>query len=302
MQITNEIREFNRFYTNILGLVNNNILNSPFSLTEARVLYEIDNRTNCTATTLIEILNVDRGYLSRMIKRFENNGLVQKKKSCKDNRIYVLQLSEKGRNILSNLIEKSNNQINNMLDNLTMEQQQNLVLSMHNIIKILSNKTDIRNNIKIRTTKLGDISYIAYRHCILYKKEYGFDATFENYVLPSLTKYVENYNDSNSQVWVADYNGTVVGSIGIVGLNSETAQLRWFLIEPEFRNLGLGKKLITQVLEFCKGKYKHIYLWTISSLEPARHLYKSFGFNITEEKTHFIWGHNLTEERWDLFM
>ncbi len=152
----------------------------------------------------------------------------------------------------------------------------------------------------IREPKAGDMGHIISRHGILYNKEYDFDSTFENYVLLGLARYIENYDSTLDSIWVADFNGCPVGYIAIMHISTDTAQLRWFLIEPEFRNIGLGKNLIRVAIEFCKPRYKNIFLWTLSSLDSARHLYKSFGFKFVEEDSHLLWGKHLTEEKWDL--
>lgn len=299
MNVVHKVREFNRFYTNVLGLFDRHILNSPFSLTEARVLFEIGNRVNCTASILIKELNLDRGYLSRIINRFQKEKLIKRIQSNNDSRVFHLELTDKGLSVLKELIKSSDDQIDNLLQAFSEEQKCKLSYHMDCIVQILSNK-QVTANINIRQVKTGDMGYIINRHGTLYNKEYGFDSTFENYVLQGLAKYIENYNPTLDRIWVAEFNGFIVGSVAIMHVSPDTAQLRWFLIEPEFRNLGLGKMLVREALEFCWPRYKNVFLWTLSSLYSARHLYKSFGFNLVEENSHLIWGKHLIEEKWNL--
>lgn len=159
------------------------------------------------------------------------------------------------------------------------------------------------NNDKINIRKFisDDIEWIVQKHVDLYGDECGFDSTFKDYVAKPIYEFKENFDKEKENIWIVDVNGNPEGVIAIVKVDNETAQLRWFLINSEMRGKGLGRKLMSVVIEFCKEKkYKHIYLWTVSLLKTARHLYKSYGFELTEEKKHILWGRELTEERWDL--
>lgn len=155
--------------------------------------------------------------------------------------------------------------------------------------------------VKVRTQKPGDAAYIAYRHCVLYEKEYGLCGTFEQYVLDSLVKYLERR--SEGEIWVAEYNGQIVGSIGVVSTDKITAQLRWFLIEPEFRGTGLGRQLMTIALDYCKQKkFSRVFLWTMQGLKVAHHLYSSSGFVPVEQVENNTWKRGVVEERWELLL
>jgi GNAT superfamily N-acetyltransferase len=161
--------------------------------------------------------------------------------------------------------------------------------------------SQVGKDIIIRTQKPGDAGYIAYRHCILYEKECGLEGTFEQYVLDSLVKYIEHR--SEGEIWVAEYNGQIVGSIGIVSTDKNTAQLRWFLIEPEFRGIGLGKQLMTIAVDYCKQKkFSLVVLWTIQELKVAHHLYSNFGFMPVAQVENNTWKRGVVEERWELFI
>ncbi len=298
-QRVKEIRKFNRFYTNIIGLVNRNVLESPYSLAEARVLLEFDAAVTCTASNLAEILQIDPGYLSRILRRFKKEGLIETTKSMTDGRSQILKITEKGRAAFRELSEASSNQLVGLLEHLPQGIQQALVQNMAAIQKMLSDQAD--TSITIRRHQPGDVGYIAYRHGVLYEKEYGLDHRFEKYVLQSLTAYLED--PSRGEIWVAECCGAIVGFIGIVGISQRTAQLRWFLIEPDFRGSGLGRKLVSTVMEYCQQKYyNHVFLWTFKGLDAARHLYQNFGFTLTEEKENDTWNNQLIEQRWDVML
>ncbi len=297
------VRRFNRFYTRILGLLDRHILDSPFSLTEARVLFEIANTRGCTATKLIELLEIDPGYLSRMLKKFEKQNLIFKEKSASDGRFHFLHLTRKGRDVLAKLNESADRQIAKLIGSLSGDRQAALVKSMARIEAVLSDQPDssIDSSVTIRTHRPGDIGYVAYRHGVLYAKEYGFDLTFDYYVARGLVEFLENYDSVTDRLWLAEYDGQIVGSIAIVGRGGNTAQLRWFLVEPGFRGRGVGRRLMAEAINFYRERqFAKVFLWTFDALHAARHLYQSFGFQLTDRKEHDVWGRHLVEERWDL--
>lgn len=293
-----EIRSFNRFYTNILGLLDKHILNSPYSLTEVRILLEINKMKECTANKLISKLSIDRGYMSRVLKRFEANGLIIKENSSADRRITILCLTEKGKQILSELEDRSSKQVEHLINHLSNSEQQKLVDSMKNIKNAL---LDGICPVTIRTYEPQDLEYIINRHRELYDLEYGFGSEFSDYVEKYVLKFDEHHDESKENIWIAEAEGKPIGMIAIVSVDASTAQLRWFLIEPHMRGIGLGYKLMKTAVDFCREKnYKHVFLWTVSILEAARSLYKHFSFKLTESKANESWGEHLMEERWDL--
>lgn len=289
-----EMKRFNRFYTHIIDLVNQTILKSPYSLTEARILLEIDREKECTATYLTEVLRLDSGYLSRILKKFVKERLMEKKKSLSDGRLQVLFLTVKGENMVKKLYQDSTQQAGKILKQLPEISQNELIQRMKEIRSLLNSK---EQEIIIRSPREGDMSYMAYRHCILYQKEYGLGKIFEKFVLESLYKYLEER--PNGKIWILECDGRIVGSIAIVESLNKEVQLRWFLIEPEFRSSGFGKKLMEKAMEFCKAeKFEKVFLWTFKDLKAARHLYRSFGFTLVEEVPSNIWRLGLIEEKW----
>ncbi len=292
-----KIREFNRFYTNIIGLVNKTVLESPYSLAEVRVMLEIDKAGTCTASDLIKLLTIDAGYLSRMLNRFEKEKLLSRGKLSTDKRTQTLSLTEKGESTFRNLSDASTQQIIDLLSPLSNGQQEKLVNYMDAIKEILTNQ--ISGEITIRTGKPGDLGYIAYRHGVLYATEYQLEPVFESYVLEGLLKYARS--SQGGITWIAESNGQIAGFIAIIRLNEESAQLRWFLIEPEYRGFGLGRRLMSIAMEYCREKrFKKVFLWTFKGLDAAGALYKKHGFRLTEQVSNDTWKRGVEEERWEL--
>lgn len=291
-----QVRRFNRFYTNVIGLVNKTVLESPYSLAEVRVLLEIDKAGECKASDLTELLQIDPGYLSRMLARFKREQFLTKARSPADGRAQLLSLTDTGRNVFRSLSDSSTRQIVAMLEKLPDGDQEKLVSHMQSIQDILSHRGD--DSITIRPWRPGDLGYIAHRHGVLYEKEYGLDQSFERYVMAGMVKFFEN--GSRGNVWVAEFGGRIVGSIAIVDAEPETAQLRWFLIEPEFRGVGLGRRLMDTAMDYCRQRaFRRVFLWTFQGLDAARHLYSSRGFVAMEEVENNTWAQRLIEERWD---
>ena len=296
-----KIRHFNRFYTQILGLLNNKLLKSNYSLAQARILFELDQTPNHVSSDLSKQLHLDPAYLSRLLMRFEKQGLIQKKKSTEDTRKQVLSLTSKGKSVIARLQSMSNLQITSSLINTTEEEHEQLVNAMDIIEQIFGGEKLHPKTITLRSHRPGDIGYITYRHAIFYSQTYGFDATFDAYVASGLSQFVMQYDPQKEHLWVAEEGTTPVGSIAIVKTEQTVAQLRWFLIEPQARGVGLGKKLLQEAIAFCKRKnYQKIILWTLSNLNVARQLYERSGFQVITHKTHQIWGQELTEELWEM--
>ncbi|MCG8482800.1 MAG: helix-turn-helix domain-containing GNAT family N-acetyltransferase [Clostridia bacterium] len=293
-----EIRRFNRFYTEILGLLDQHVLESPYSLTEARIILEIYKIKDCTANKLMNKLHIDRGYLSRILNGFEKKGLIRKENFPTDRRFYFLYLTQKGKDILNDLENKSNQHVQALVAPLTGEEQGKLLDAMKHIENALSSTL---HSINIRSFRPNDIDWVVQKHVDLYETEYGFDNTFRQYVEEAIYKFQEDFRKEKDNLWIAEVNGKPEGMIAIVKVDDETAQLRWFLIDPKMRGKGLGNKLMSTAIDFCKkSNYQHVLLWTISILDAARHLYERYGFTLSETVEHNVWGKDLIEERWDL--
>ncbi|WP_378956869.1 GNAT family N-acetyltransferase [Pelosinus sp. sgz500959] len=296
--IISNIRGFNRFYTNILGLLDQYILDSGYSLTEARVLFEISKTEQCTANTLVNQLGIDRSYMSRMILKFERNGLVTKTVSETDTRVNYIQLTDKGWQEFKDLNEKSNEQIKKLIEPLSDEACIQVHNAMNTIKRNLSITTD---SISIRPFTPSDIDYVISRHKALYREERNLSSTFDKYVDESIHHFVQNFDEKKECMFILECNGSPAGCVAIMKADEKTAQFRYYILEPEMRGRGLGHKLIDMALDFCRQKgYQHVFLLTMNSLKVARHLYKNRGFKITKTYENPEWGKDVLEERWDL--
>jgi DNA-binding MarR family transcriptional regulator/N-acetylglutamate synthase-like GNAT family acetyltransferase len=293
------IRQFNRFYTNIIGLLDKHVYGSPLSLMEARILFEIATTKLCTATVLRERLDVDRGYMSRLLKHLENQEFITKKKSEEDNRHQVLCLTGSGDKMFVQLTAKANQQVLTLLEKMPESKQRELVGAMETIEKIISGYFQHDTSALVIRTEytLQDINQIIERHQALYAQEQGFDLSFRDYVTTTFAADIE-------RIWIAEKNGQFAGCVGLVKIDDKTAQLRWLLLEPEVRRLGLGKQLVQHVIDFCKEKeYKQVVLSTVSKLHSARNLYRKLGFRpVKTEPAAILWGQKLEDECWELYL
>ncbi|MFX1324153.1 MAG: GNAT family N-acetyltransferase [Promethearchaeota archaeon] len=297
------IRSFNRFYTNLLGLLDKTLLKSDYSLTEVRIMFEIERLSPVTASELVRLLNLDSAYLSRILNGFEGKGLILKEKSIIDMRKHNLSLTSKGQEVISKLQEKANAQIENLLKGINNEDQFRLVSAMKTIKKVLKGESEKPEFYSFRPHRNGDVGYIIYRHGVIYAIENQLDETFEAYVAKYMAEFLENYDSNKEHLWVVEKDSKIIGSIAIVKVDDKTAQLRWFLVEPHERNKGIGTKLMEEALGFCKSKgYDKVILGTISELEAARRMYIKNGFQLVNSETHSIWGRDLTEEQWELIL
>jgi len=297
--VVSEVRSFSRFYTNIIGLLDQCILDSPYSLTEARILFEIGKTGKCTANSLTGQLDIDRGYMSRILNSFETDGLIKKENSIEDGRMVDLSLTEKGKEELSLLEKRSSEQIQKLTEHLTVAEKGKLIESFKYIKRTLAYGC---SGVILRNYEQKDIDYIINRHEVLYQTEYNFLPRFTEYVSIYVNKFNKHHDEKRENIWIAEKDGKQVGVIAVVKADEDTAQLRWFLIEPYMRGIGLGQKMLNTAIDFCKEKgYKHVFLLTVSILEAARHIYRQRGFKMTETSDNNEWADYLVkEERWDM--
>jgi DNA-binding MarR family transcriptional regulator/GNAT superfamily N-acetyltransferase len=300
IQPIEKIRKFNRNYANVLGKIDQEIYNQPFPLTEARVITELYFNTGTTATEVREKLGIDRGYMSRILQKFEDDNIITKKRSSNDQRQFSLYLTEHGEEIYSGLVENSIHGVEKMIESISQPELSNLITSMEIIESIFSKENPAQSEVSIRSFQAGDVGYVAHLHGILYDKTYKFGPMFEYYVMKGLAEFM--MNSDGGELWVAEVNGKIVGSIAITKSNDTVAQLRWFILDENYQGLGIGKKLMETAINFCHNQgYQYVFLWTVSILETARYLYNKYNFSLTEEKSNDEWtGTQLVEERWDL--
>ncbi|PLP58608.1 MarR family transcriptional regulator [Mesorhizobium loti] len=295
------VRAFNRFYTRQIGLLEEVLLKSPFSLSEARVLFDLAQRDGQSAAELGRELGLDAGYLSRMLKKFEERGLVQRQAQADDARQSSIALTAAGRETFAGLDEASNSEVGAMLDRLPIERRETLVTSMMTIMRLLGEGAEPKVPYILRPLQTGDVGWITHRQGLLYAQEYGWDETYEALVAEILVGFVRAYDPKKERAWVAERNGEVVGSIFAVHQSDDVAKLRLLYVEPSARGLGIGKRLVDECVAFARSRgYKTLTLWTNDILVAARRIYQAAGFKLVKEERHTSFGKDLVGQIWNL--
>jgi DNA-binding MarR family transcriptional regulator/GNAT superfamily N-acetyltransferase len=300
-QHSGAVRGFNRFYTKQIGLLRKGYLESPFSLTEVRVLYELAHRKHPIATELAKELELDAGYLSRTLQSFEKRGLIARKPSRQDARQSYLSLTGKGRNAFAPLEAKTQRETAAMVSKLSEAEQNRLVDAMQTIERLLGAKPQQKSPYLLRGHRPGDMGWVVHRHGALYAQEYGWDERFEALVAEIVARFIQNFDAKRERCWIAEQDGAIVGSIFLVRKSDRVAKLRLLLVEPSARGLGIGNRLVEECIAFArKAGYRKITLWTQSNLYAARHIYKKAGFKLVKTQPHRDFGYDLESETWDL--
>jgi DNA-binding MarR family transcriptional regulator/N-acetylglutamate synthase-like GNAT family acetyltransferase len=299
------IRRFNRFYTREIGVLQEGWLDSSFPLTEARVLYELAHRERPTATVVRNSLDLDAGYLSRILSAFEKRGLVEKMPSEDDGRQSLLALTGEGRQQFAPLEARTIQQVSGMLERLSENEQRHLISAMQTIEKLLAPAEKPESVAKasylLRPHQPGDMGWVVHRQGVLYAQEYGYDERFEALAAEIVAQFVQNYDAKRERCWIAEREGEVVGSVFLVAKSKTTAKLRLLYVEPSARGLGIGSRLVGECVRFARqAGYKKMVLWTQSELDAARHIYKQAGFRLVEKKRHHSFSKNLVAETWEL--
>lgn len=294
------VRHFNRFYTQKIGVLQEGLLKSPFSLSQLRVLYELAYRQHLTAAQLSNDLNLDRGYVSRILTDFEKRGLIERKLSSEDARESLLALTRKGTDAFAPLNVRSHDEMAEMLSGLSPSQQRRLLESMMSIENLL-NATDEKVSYILRPHQPGDMGWIIHRHGVLYAQEYGWDEQFEALVASICVKFLQKFDPKRERCWIAEKDGEIVGSVFLVKHTKNIAQLRMLYVEPFTRGMGIGRRLVDECIRFSRQTgYKQIILWTQSNLSAARRIYEATGFKIVKKEPHHSFGHDLVAEIWKL--
>ncbi len=295
------VRRFNRFYTKQIGVLQEGLLQSPFSLTEARVLYELAHHENITASELGRALGLDAGYLSRILRRFEYCGFLEKTPSPTDGRRSHLRLTQHGQEAFAPLNQRSHDEVAAMLDTFSTAEQNRLLDAMRTIEEILGAQPAKTAPYLLRPHQPGDMGWVIHRHGVLYAQEYGWDEQFEALVAEIAAKFIQHFDPKRERCWIAERNGEIVGSVFLVRQSDEVAKLRLLLVEPAARGLGIGGRLVEECIRFARqAGYKTIRLWTNDVLVAARHIYQKAGFRLVEAEPHHSFGHDLVGETWEL--
>lgn len=296
------VRAFNRFYTEYIGVLQAGLLDTTYSLTEARVLFEIGARDTCEAGELRRLLGLDAGYLSRILSRFEADGLIVRERSAADARRQLVRLTPAGHSARDMLDERSAERIGRVLAPLTEEDRRRLVGAMGTIQEILGGSRGAEPYV-IRPPRPGDLGWVVHRHGALYHDEHGWDETFEEFVLRVVNECLvgqgDRGDDKGTAAWVAELGGEPAGFIACDRRDDTTAQLRLFLVEPSARGMGIGTRLVEECLRFARlAGYRRIMLLTYSVLADARRIYQRAGFQLDDERPERAFGKDLVRQLW----
>ena len=336
------VRAFNRDYTRRIGVLSEGLLDSPYSLTEVRVMYEIAHRSGVTAGELADDLDLDRGYLSRLLKGFETKKLLAKAPSPEDGRRQHLRLTAAGLRVFEPLERRSQEQVKGMLTALDEERRGALLKGMEVIqsalggstigrtgngkvpdssaaavgrdanaaaaigdtrVTALGRRREQRAPVTLRPHRVGDMGWVVQRHGELYAQEYGWNEEFEALVAEITVEFVRKLDSTRERCWIAEHDGKRVGCIFLVAKDATTAKLRLLLVEPETRGLGVGRNLVSECVKYAReAGYRKIVLWTQENLTAARHLYEQAGFQRFAREPHHSFGHDLVAETWELML
>ncbi len=295
------VRRFSRFYTRVIGALHEGLLHSSFTLTEARVLYELAQCADATPTAVGRELDLDAGYLSRILQRFERNGLLARRPAPADRRQTLVSLTEAGRTAFAPLDARSREEVSALLAGLPEPAQASLVAAMQRIEAMLGNGQP--GSWLLRQHRPGDIGWVVARHGALYAEEYGFDARFEALVARVAGEFLAVHDPARERCWIAERDGVNVGSVFLVRHSDEEAKLRLLLVEPAARGLGIGRRLVEECLRFARQcGYRRVTLWTNEVLTAARGIYQQAGFRLIASAPHCDFGPPMVGEDWQLML
>ncbi len=298
-QRISDIRAFNRFYTRQLGVLGQKLLESPFSLSEARVIYELAHRNGVTAKEIGAELDLDPGYLSRIVQKLADDSLITRTPSAADRRQQQLNLTTKGRQAFAKLDRSSHQDVERMLQPLPEASQQRLASAMATIEGLLGETGSARAI--LREPQPGDMGWVVQSHGARYASEYGFDSSFEALVAEIAAKFLTSFDASRERCWIAEIDGAPVGSVFLVRQDDDIAKLRLLLVEPAGRGQRLGGRLVAECIAFARAcGYRKITLWTQSILTAARKIYQDAGFVLVKSEPHRSFGQSLIGETWEM--
>ena len=295
------VRRFSRFYTREIGLLHAAWLNSPFSLTQARVLYELSRRAACTASELASELGLDHGYLSRILRGFADDGLIDRERSKDDGRQVVLSLTIKGRKAFAPIDARSQHDAGALLSKVAAQDQLRVVSAMSTIEGLVGRQDAQPQSYLLRAHRAGDMGWVVARHGTLYPAEYGWDNRIEALTAEIVAAFLKNFDSAREKCWIAEIDGQPVGSVFLVRDKDDVARLRLLIVDPQARGLGIGKTLVDECIRFAReAGYRKITLWTHGVLKAARAIYLQAGFKLVEQWVHDDFGKPEPAETWEL--
>jgi len=295
------VRRFTRFYTRKFEVLNERLLDGPFTLVEARVVFEIANHDRPTAAMIADEMGLDASYLSRTLKGLEKRKYIARATSPNDARESAIKLTKQGRDGFATINRSSQNQVAGMLKEIGDSEQDQLIDAMSKIERILGSADTPAEPYLLRTHQPSDIGWVVQTHGLLYAREYSWDETFEALVAEIAAGFIRDFNSRNERCWIAERYGQNVGSVFVVRQSDDIAKLRLLIVDPEARGLGIGNRLVAECIRFAQQKgYKTLTLWTNDVLTSARRIYESAGFELVDEQQHHSFGHDLVGQNWNL--
>lgn len=295
------MRRFNRAFTRRIGVLREGLLHTPYSLTEARIIFELAQRDDLTASDLCRELGLDPGYLSRILARLEQQRILEKVRSESDGRQRLLRLTETGRAAFEVLNQRSRDEIADLLGALAEADQRRLLDAMQTIEQVFDHHLKYAEPFVLRPHESGDLGWVVHRHGALYAQEYGWDARFEALVAQIVADFITSFDPDRDRCWIAEMDGEIVGSVFVVRASDEVAKLRLLLVEPKARGVGLGSRLVAECIRFARRHgYRKLMLWTNDVLVDARKIYERAGFQLVASEAHHSFGHDLIGETWEL--
>lgn len=294
------VRAFNRFYTRKLGVLDQHLGQSPFSLSEARVLYELAHRDDLAAKEIGNELGLDAGYLSRIVQSFDEKGLITRTPLPADRRQYQLSLTAKGRQAFAKLNLGSQNEVAAMLARLSAGDATRLTQAMATIEAVLEPPRSQPTSFMLRSHRVGDMGWVISKQAAAYAADYNWDISYEALVAEICAQFIRNYDAAREHCWIAEVGGDPVGSIFLVKATDEIAKLRLLQVEKQARGLGVGRALVEQCIQGARERgYSRMTLWTQSILVAARGIYQSAGFKLVATEPHRSFGQDLIGETWE---
>jgi DNA-binding MarR family transcriptional regulator/GNAT superfamily N-acetyltransferase len=295
------VRRFNRFYTRRIGVLQEGLLESPYSLAEVRVLYELAHRPHVTARELARDLGLDPGYLSRILRGFVRGGFVRRGTSDTDGRRRPLSLTPEGKRAFAPLDRRSAKEVAAMLAPLPERAKEQLIGAMSAIERILDPDAAPSSAFVLRTHRPGDMGWVVQAHGEIYFREYRWDERFEALVAHIAAEFIDKFDRTRERCWIAERDGERVGSVFLVKKSATIAKLRLLIVDPKARGTGLGARLVDECIGFAREcGYRRMTLWTQQNLVAARRIYESAGFKVTEREKHATFGVPLVGETWEL--
>ncbi|HZN45999.1 MAG TPA: bifunctional helix-turn-helix transcriptional regulator/GNAT family N-acetyltransferase [Ramlibacter sp.] len=293
------VRAFNRFYTQRIGVLKR-YLDTDFTLTEVRVLYELAHRPPLAARDLVQDLELDPGYLSRILRRFEGRGWIAREPAPHDGRQHLLRLTQAGYDAFAPLQQKSRDETSTLLAGVPPRARPQLIAALHTVHSLLEPRARTEREVVLHDPRPGDMGWVVQTHGELYAREYGFDWTFEALVAEIAAGFIRNFDPEHEKGWIAEVDGERAGCVFVVRKSATVAQLRLLILRPEARGLGLGGRLTDECIAFARSAgYRRMMLWTQSNLTAARAIYRSRGFALKEGERNTAFGQKLVSEVWE---